>query len=104
MKPRRILLLLVLLCVADCGSCQRRVRLVPPMNATAVCPTSLGDARDVGTTLWFFPNGSRIVASRRTVAVHLVVWIATVVCLCGCILHDPESSLPWSKDASKSVT
>lgn len=65
MKPRRILLLLVLLCVADCGSCQRRVRLVPPMNATAVCPTSLGDARDVGTTLWFFPNGSRVVASRR---------------------------------------
>lgn len=66
MKPRRIPLL-VLLCIVDCGSCQRRVRLVPPMNATAVCPTSLGDVRDVSTTLWFFPNGTRVSTTQRVI-------------------------------------
>lgn len=66
MKPRRILLLFLLL-IVDSGSCQRRVRLVPPMNATAVCPTSLGDPRDVSTTLWFFPNGSRVGTTHRVI-------------------------------------
>lgn len=60
---------LLSLSVLDYGDCQlyRRLRLVPPMNATALCPNVAAAGEDGYTrTIWFFPNGSRVVNGERT--------------------------------------
>lgn len=63
--------LFVLMSIAcfDFGHCQlyRRLRLVPPMNATAFCPNMVAAGADSYTrTFWFYPNGSRVVNGDRT--------------------------------------
>ncbi|XP_075525400.1 uncharacterized protein LOC142557437 [Dermacentor variabilis] len=60
---------LLSLSLFDYGNCQlyRRLRLVPPMNATAVCPNvAWAGVEGYARTVWFFPNGSRVVSGGRT--------------------------------------
>nr|XP_037271541.1 uncharacterized protein LOC119163609 [Rhipicephalus microplus] len=64
------LFFLLLTAVIDFGDCQlyRRLRLVPPMNATAFCPNMAAAGADgFIRTIWFFPNGSRVLNGDRTV-------------------------------------
>ncbi|KAK8780995.1 hypothetical protein V5799_017664 [Amblyomma americanum] len=63
LTPWGSLVFLLSLPLLEFGACQRsqRLRLVPPMNATALCPSSQGHIK----TQWFFPNGSRVVTAGR---------------------------------------
>ncbi|KAL1470741.1 hypothetical protein MTO96_024008 [Rhipicephalus appendiculatus] len=63
------LFVLLWISVFNFGECQlyRRLRLVPPMNATARCPNmAAAGAEGYTRTFWFFPNGSRVFNGDRT--------------------------------------